>query len=284
MDTRIVTTVDSTHSNKARNRSRWTAALSGAFLLYSAGALANHPVLVEGERDFDGDGRLGVAEDNDGQDDQIFGTINAALAAANRGVNQNGHVIIVTSGRFLETVTITAANGDVTLQAAPGVEAEIEAVRAGDAAGNAQRQAAPGIIVNAPANRIVTIRNIVSRNWTDGILASGASRVVIDNCRIEHNKNYGIHITGSARATIIDTRVVGSGFRVGAGVDNTPAPGIGIEFEGSSSGVVATTTVSGSFAAGISATSGNRAVKVFNSAVVFDNNPNFMGVRPPLNF
>lgn len=231
----------------------WMAALSGALLLYSAGALANHPVLVEGEQDFDGDGRIGVAEDNDGQDDQIFGTINAA-------------------------------NGDVTLQAAPGVEAEIEAVRAGDAAGNALRQAAPGIIVNAPANRIVTIRNIVSRNWTDGIVASGASRVVIDNCRIEHNKNFGIHLTDSARATITNSQVVGSGFRVGAGVDNTPAPGIGIGFESMSSGVIATTTVSGSFAAGISSTAGNRAVKVFNSAVVFDNNPNFMGVRPPLNF
>lgn len=263
--------------------SRWVAALSGALLLYSAGALANHPVLVEGEQDFDGDGRLGVAEDTDGQEDQIFGTINAALAAANRGANQNGHVIIVTSGRFLESVTISAANGDVTLQAAPGVEAEIEAVRAGDAAGNALRQAASGIIINAPANRIVTIRNIVSRNWTDGIVVSGSSRVVIDNCRIEHNKNFGIHVTDSARATITQSRVVGSGFRVGAGVDNTPAPGIGISFQGMSSGVVAGTTVSSNFAAGISNTTSKPGVRVFNSAVVFDNNPDFVGVRPPLN-
>ncbi len=262
--------------------SRWIRFFSAACLLYSAGALANHPVLVEGERDFDGDGRLGVAEDNDGQDDQIFGTINAALAAANRGVNQNGHVIIVTSGRFLETVAITAANGDVTLQAAPGVEAEIEAVRAGDAAGNARRQAAPGIIVNAPANRIVTIRNIVSRNWTDGILASGAARVVIDGCRVEHNKNFGIHVTDSVKATIVNSQVVGSGFRVGAGVDNIPAPGVGIGFENMSAGVIASTTVSGSFAAGISNMADKRGVKIYNTAVVFDNSPDFVGVRPPL--
>ena len=253
-----------------------------ACLGYSSASLANHPVLVEGERDFDGDGRIGVDEDNDGLD-QIFGTINAALGAANRGVNQNGHVIIVTSGRFLETVNITAANGDVTLQAAPGVEAEIEAVRAGDAAGNTQRQAAPGIIVNAPGNRIVTIRNIVSRNWTDGILVSGSSRVIIDNCRIEHNKDYGIHVTGSAKATITNSQVVGSGFRNGAGIVNTPMPGIGIEFEGTSSGVVASTTVSGSVAAGIANATGNpQAVKIANTAVVFDNNPNFIGVRPPV--
>ena len=253
-----------------------------ACLGYSSASLANHPVLVEGEKDFDGDGRIGVAEDNDGLD-QVFGTINAALDAANRGVNQNGHVIIVTSGRFLETVNITAANGDVTLQAAPGVEAEIEAVRAGDAAGNASRQAAPGIIVNAPRNRIVTIRNIVSRNWTDGILVSGSSRVIIDNCRIEHNKDYGIHVTGSAKATITNSQVIGSGFRNGAGINNTPMPGIGIEFEGSSSGVVASTTVSGSVAAGIANATGNpQAVKIYNTTVVFDNNPNFMGVRPPV--
>lgn len=265
-----------------KNKLTLATAVMFACLGYSSVSLANHPVLVEGESDFDGDGRIGVDEDNDGLD-QVFGTINAALGAANRGANQNGHVIIVTSGRFLEIVNITAANGDVTLQAAPGVEAEIEAVRVGDAAGNTQRQAAPGIIVNAPSNRIVTIRNIVSRNWTDGILVSGNSRVIIDNCRVEHNKDYGIHVMGSAKATITNSQVVGSGFRNGAGIVNTPMPGIGIEFEGASSGVVASTTISGSFAAGIANATGNpQAVKIANTAVVFDNNPNFIGVRPPV--
>lgn len=265
-----------------KNKLTLATAVMFACLGYSSVSLANHPVLVEGERDFDGDGRIGVDEDNDGLD-QVFGTINAALGAANRGANQNGHVIIVTSGRFLEIVNITAANGDVTLQAAPGVEAEIEAVRAGDAAGNTQRQAAPGIIINAPSNRIVTIRNIVSRNWTEGILVSGNSRVIIDNCRVEHNKDYGIHVMGSAKATITNSQVVGSGFRNGAGIVNTPMPGIGIEFEGASSGVVASTTISGSFAAGIANATGNpQAVKIANTAVVFDNNPNFIGVRPPV--
>ncbi len=265
-----------------KNKLTLATAVMFACLGYSSVSLANHPVLVEGESDFDGDGRIGVDEDNDGLD-QVFGTINAALGAANRGANQNGHVIIVTSGRFLEIVNITAANGDVTLQAAPGVEAEIEAVRAGDAAGNTQRQAAPGIIVNAPSNRIVTIRNIVSRNWTEGILVSGNSRVIIDNCRVEHNKDYGIHVMGSAKATITNSQVVGSGFRNGAGIVNTPMPGIGIEFEGASSGVVASTTISGSFAAGIANATGNpQAVKIANTAVVFDNNPNFIGVRPPV--
>ena len=38
---------------------------------------------------------------------------------------------------------------------------------------------------------------------------------------------------------------------MGAGIDNTPLPGIGIVFEGISSGVVASTTVSKNFAVGV---------------------------------
>ena len=254
--------------------------LAGACLWYAPAAFANHPVLVEGEQDFDGDGLIGMAEDNDGND-QVFGTINAALGAANQGANQNGHVIIVTSGRFLEGITITAANGDVTLQAAPGVEAEIEAVRAGDPA-SAVRQGAPGIVVDAPNNRIVTIRNIVSRNWTKGIEIMGDSRVVIDACRIEHNRDFGIHVMDSAKATITNSQVVGSGFRNGGGVDNTPAPGDGIRFDDSSSGVVASTIVSGNFAAGIANPLGRRRnVTLFTGVVAFDNNPDFVFVKRP---
>lgn len=271
--------VTETHHSQRQAR-RLATLLVAACLCYSSAAFANHPVLVEGERDFDGDGLLGAAEDIDNDTDQVFGTINAALGMANRGANQNGHVIIVTSGRFLEVVRITAANGDVTLRAAPGVEAEIEAVRPG-AQGNADRQNAPGIIVNAPNNRIVTIRNILSRNWTDGILIVGTSRVVIDQCRIEHNRNFGIHVMDLAKATITNSQVVGSGFRNAAGgIDNTPQPGIGISFEGSSTGVVASTTVAGSFGAGVSNTTGSRrSVKLFETVVVFDNTPDLIGVK-----
>ena len=69
--------------------------------------------------DFDCDGRIDVAEDTDNATDRIFGTINAALAGANGGANQNGRVTIVTSGRFPEVVNITAANGNVTLEGRP---------------------------------------------------------------------------------------------------------------------------------------------------------------------
>ena len=61
-------------------------------------SLANHPVLVEGESDFDGDGLLGTDEDNDG--DRIFGTLSVALAADLGAINNNGKITIVTTGRF----------------------------------------------------------------------------------------------------------------------------------------------------------------------------------------
>jgi parallel beta-helix repeat protein len=245
-----------------------------------SGVSANHPVLVEGETDFDGDGLIGAAEDTDNATDQVFGTINAALGMANAGANQNGRVVVVTSGRFLARTTITAANGNVTLEAAPGVEANIEAVRAGDG-GNAMRQGVQGIIVNAPATRIVTIRNIISRNWTSGIEIQGASRVIIDNCRFENNTNYGIQALGTSKVTISNTAVNASGFRSGAGVDNMPNPGIGICFEGQSSGTVAFTTVSGSAAAGISNMTGNRRAVGILSVNVFDNMGDFQNIIPP---
>lgn len=236
-------------------------------VLASTSLLANHPVFVEGNclvppagnpgavapgtcGDYDGDGRIGVAEDNDG--DRVFGTITGALGSLPTGANQNGKVIIVTSGVFAEVVNITAANGNVTLEAAPGVNADIDAVLQGDPNSGA-RQNSPGIIVDSPNNRYVIIRNLQIRNWTSGIQVNGRSRVAIESCRIENNRDYGVEVTGSARVKIDQSQILGSGFRSGAApVNNTPNPGKGIEFDDSSSGAVFRTEVSGSFSTGIS--------------------------------
>jgi parallel beta-helix repeat protein len=280
-----------------RSLALWILATALAGLGVPGTALANHPVLVEGNNcadggpgvtlvvpgtcgDFDGDGRIGTAEDTDNATDRIFGTIGAALAAANNGANQNGRVTVVTSGRFAEVVSITGANGNVTLEAAPGVEANIDAVLSGDP-GNAARQAAPGIVVNAPADRYVTIRNIVSRNWTVGIQVSGSSHVTIEDSRLENNVNYGILVSDSARVAIVGSTVSATGFRAGATGNfptaNAPDPGIGIEFEDSSSGLIADTTVTGSFAAGISNETGTGSSVRLRNVNLFDNNPDRSG-------
>ncbi len=275
------------------------AFLFGFIMVSASTALANHPVFVEGNcnvppagnstipgttgaacGDYDGDGLIGTAEDNDG--DRVFGTINGANSAA--GVNNNGTITIVTSGTFAEIVTLT---GNVTLQAAPGVNANIDAVLQGDS-GSGARQGQPGIIVNAPANRIVVIRNITSRNWTSGIQVNGSSRVSIENCIMEHNVNYGIEVNGSARVKIDKSQVLATGYRLNPGTGDfpsdqfRPSPGVGIRFAGSASGAVFRTEVSGSFAAGIAATPsgnpfGNSGAVTLGDVYLFDNSPNTTG-------
>ena len=264
-------------------------------------ALANHPVLVEGNclgdgtaqrtivppgtcGDYDGDGRIGTAEDTDAPFDRVFGTINAANSAT--GINNNGTITIVASGTFPEVVTIT---GNVTLQAAPGVVANLDAVVQGDP-GSTARQGQPGIIVNSPANRYVVIRNITSKNWTSGIQINGNSRVAIESCKFENNVNYGIEVTGNAKVSIAKSEVHATGFRLNPATGDfpttsTPNPGKGIEFDDNSSGTVFSTSVTGSFGAGISdSTSGGRNRNVCVYLVnVFDNNPNFERISPSSN-
>jgi len=218
----------------------------------SGSAFANHPVLVEGESDFDGDGLIGIDEDMDG--DRIYGTLALALAADFGAINNNGKITIVTSGSFPESLEISGVNGNVTLEAAPGIEASIDAVKAG-LAGNVERQASPGIVIDAGGNRRIVLRNLVVRNWSAGIIVQGNSHVVVDNCRVEHNLNYGIRATGGAvRAAITNTQVTGTGFRVGAAGNSpdvdVPNPGIGILFEGGAKGAVNNSSAIGNFAAG----------------------------------
>lgn len=288
---------------------RFFVALSIALFLSigSDSAFANHPVLVEGNcnnppagsgvpmgspagtcGDYDGDGRIGTAEDTDG--DRVFGTINAANSAA--GANNNGTITIVTSGTFPESITIT---GNVTLQAAPGVHANIDAVLQGDM-GSGARQSQPGIIINSPANRYVVIRNVMIKNWTSGIQVNGNSRVAIESCHIENNINYGVEVNNNARVTVAKSEIHATGFRQsGAGdfpTSSAPAPGRGIEFSDNSSGTVFLTTVSGSFGAGIANFTTNPSGNPFqnnnfgnNNNVcvslvnVFDNSPNFINVN-----
>lgn len=271
---------------------RWTAAaaaLAAGSLVSIAPASANHPVTVEGNcfgpgagmtatglrtspvppgtcGDYDGDGNIGAGEDGDG--DNNYGTIGAALAA----VAQNGRVTIVSDGVFPEVVTLNPADGaNITLEAAPGVDANIDAVVQG-ADGNADRGGQPGIIVDGCNACRVVVRNVMTRNWTDGVIVQGASHVALDDVRAEGNTNYGIHVVGSARAVISDSEVNGNGFRkTGAGV-SAPNPGGGIDFEDGTQGSIYNTTVSGSVDAGVSAP--RRAVEL-DDVQSNDNNPNF---------
>lgn len=258
----------------------FSATMIGAFLFMSlvvgTNVSANHPVLVEGNcdspvpgttlvspgtcGDFDGDGRIGTAEDTDGAD-RIFGTLRAALgpgtgAAAGTGANHNGTITIVTSGRFAESLFIGDGGivpgegvgnpGNVTIEAAPGVSASLDAVLQGDpAGGNTARQAGDGIdIYYLTTGKKVVLRNLTIRNFSWGIYATLNSNVTIDNCRFEHNLNYGIQVVSSAKVFIIGSRFAGTGFRIP--VSGPASPGHAISYEGASSGEVAQTQITGS--------------------------------------
>jgi hypothetical protein len=135
------------------------------------------------------------------------------MGAATGAANHNARVVVVTTGRFQESVTITGANGNVTLEAQPGIEANIDAVKFGSPA-NAGAQTVPGIIVDAPGNRRITLRNLVIRNWTDGVQVRNASHLFVDDCRIENNINHGIVFMGSSRGFVNDTEVTATGFPI----------------------------------------------------------------------
>ncbi|MDX6613448.1 MAG: Right handed beta helix region [Blastocatellia bacterium] len=261
-----------------------TALLGGTSYVSSTKVSANHPVLVEGNcdspvpsttlvspgtcGDFDGDGRIGTAEDTDGAD-RIFGTLAAALgpgtgAAAGTGANFNGSILIVSSGRFAEQLFIgqsgyvpalgTPNPGNVTIEAAPGVIADIDAVLQGDpAGGNAARQDAVGITVLYPPqfDSIVTLRNLTIRNWRFGLASVLNSKIIVDKCRFENNRDSGILIRDFSKVTVSNSTIDSNGHRIP--VTGPPNPGDGITMDGGNSPQLRVTnsTFSHNFGAGI---------------------------------
>jgi parallel beta-helix repeat protein len=263
---------------------------------------ANHPVLVEGNcdspvpgttlvspgtcGDFDGDGRIGTAEDTDGAD-RIFGTITAALgpgtgAAAGTGANMNGSVTIVTSGRFAEPLFIGPLSGsplgNVTLQAAPGVSADINAVLQGDPAGGNTTRQTSGVgieILSYSADNRLMLRNLTIRNWETGIRLSANARVTIENCRLEGNLNYGIRLFNATTIDAENLRIASTGFRQGPPAPTVANPGHAISFEGGSSGSVYHSQITGSFGAAISNT--GTATPVYYEVFLSQNGAGIIG-------
>lgn len=260
-----------------------------AMLLVAAPASANHPITVEGNcfgpgsgatatglrkspvqpgtcGDYDGDGLIGAAEDEDL--DNNFGTITAALEA----VAQNGLVTIVQNGTFPEAVRLTPTEGgSVTLEAAPGVKATVDAVVQGEA-GNAERIAEPGIFVRGCRQCRTTVRNIGVRNFARGVSVRGASSVLLQGIRANGNLHHGISGLDRARMTIRGTTVTATGFRKDAAGVAEAKPGIGIRIGGRAKASIVQSVISNNRAAGIKADRDNVTLR---RNQVFGNNPNF---------
>ncbi len=293
------------------------ALVAGVGSFSSVNVSANHPVLVEGNcdspvpgttivsagtcGDFDGDGRIGTAEDTDGAD-RIFGTLTAALgpgtgAAAGTGANNNGRITIVKSGRFAESLLIgyplaafpnqgSLNPGNVTIEAAPGVDAIIDAVLQGDPAGGntARQNNGNGIFIyNGPGaspTTVVTLRNLVVRNFLEGITTAGSTRVNIDNCRVENNRNYGIRLTDNGMVIISNSQIQANGFRIP--VSGPSSPGAGISMEGFVQLRVINTVIGNNSGPGIINTTGPNQMGLAANLVLFKvatsfNNPDIAG-------
>ena len=274
-------------------------AMAAVIAFAAAPAAANHPVLVEGNNasdglsltivdppgtggDYDGDGNVGLAEDVDNATDRIFGTIGAALLGANGGANANGSVTIVSSGRFPEQIVLpntgagqAAINGVTLIEAAPGVEAIIDAVLQGDP-GNATRQAGNGIVINtADTDRVIVLRNLTIRNFQIGLQVMGNSRVICENCRFDSNVVANVSVSDNASLTLVDCSVRAGGMRFNP-TKATPNPGDGVVFSGNAKGTISDCEIVGNTAAGVRNGSSS-LVRVTGGSTVFDNVPNFVG-------
>lgn len=222
--------------------------------------------------DYDGDGRLGRAEDSDG--DQVFGTLNPAIWAV---VGQSGGTVtVVTSGVFYANISINSplARGTIVLQAAPGVDASLELPTFPP-----EIITTEGILIHSTVNRSVVLRNLTIRNCTPGIGILGNARVTIDNCRLDGNYDRSILVNDEARVTITETKILAS---------NTGDPdfitselvGAGIEFNDNSSGSIFLTTISGTRGFGVANRTNNRSAVCAYLVNVFDNTRNYLNVTP----
>lgn len=100
-----------------------------------------------------------------------------------------------------------------------------------------------------PDTSLVILRNLTIRNFLEGVQIKGNSHVLIDNCVFENNRDYGIHVLGNARVTVLNTRVLGTGRRIP--VSGSPSPGNGIDFASTTKGRLADVTVMMSIGIGI---------------------------------
>ncbi len=286
----------SVRGRKPLARGLLVGALCAPLLALATPAAANHPVYVEGNcfgpgagdaatglrqspvaagtcGDYDGDGLIGKAEDRDG--DNNYGTIGAAVTA----VANNGRVTIVASGTFPEVVRLQPMNGaSISLEAAPGVDANIDAVVQGNP-DNAARSAGPGIVIDGCNTCRVTVRNIMTRNFTDGVRVRGRSHVHLDQLHAENNISYGVHVMGRSRVSISNSQVNATGFRADADGPDQPDPGVGVFYEGRSKGSIHRSSVTGSALAGVASDDGAAGTIRLKLVQLFDNGTDFASTQ-----
>jgi len=198
--------------------------------------------------DYDGDGTIGTAEDGDG--DNVYGTINGALTGLG---GANGRVLIVKSGTYSEQIAGSLTNGHVQIEAAEGVEANIDAVQPGDPNVNntVTREQGIGLLLSGQPGTSFTLRNLTVRYWLIGMRVSGSVRLVVQKCRFDKNLNYGIEMLTSSRITMNDSQITHTGRRLGTVNPAPAADTAGIRFADTTGGFINNTVIADSVGAGV---------------------------------
>ena len=269
--------------------------LAAFIFLGSISGYANHPVFVEGNclvapagtgtvtttgtcGDYDGDSRIGTAEDNDG--DNVFGTLTGALGST--GANNNGAIVIVTSGVFNDSGL--QISGNVTLEAAPGVTAILDAVLAGDP-NNTARQSQTAITIDAQLDKRIIIKNITIRNWATGVFMTGQSQVSMENVKLENNVNFGIFVELNGRLTLINSSIIATGYRTGSAGNSpsvvVPNPGVSLRISGGGGAMILSSTISNGFSYGLQNLNAGAPVCVSQSAIYNNGSGNIAGAFNP---
>ena len=229
----------------------------------------DHTVLLEGDADFDGDGRRGAAEDADG--DHVFGTLAGIPGFAPTGpvigpIYAYNHVVIVTSGVFFEPLRTSFATA-TTIEAAAGVRA------VSDARGSETMPGQPIGAIALSADHRVVLRNLTFRHWHVGVEVLATASLFVDGCHFEDisdNRSsvtvpIGVRVSENATAVISGCSFTRCG-------DPSNSGGAAIRFEAGAKGVVKDTNAINNHGAGI--IRNDPRVRVINS-VVFGNTPNF---------
>lgn len=234
-----------------------TLALAVLTLLNAPAALAQPglTVFVEGNcatseggnfcGDYDNDERVGGFEDVDG--DNVYGTINGALSALGGG---NGRVVIVKSGTFGQQIAVSLGTGHVQIEAADGVEANIDATVWLSTTGNTVREQGIGLLLSGQPGTSITLRNLTIRNWLIGMRVAGSVRLIVEHCRFDNNLNYAIQMLALSRITMTRSRIAHTGRRL-VSVNPPPSPGTGIQFADQAGGVLHDSVILNSVGAGV---------------------------------
>ena len=103
----------------------------------------------------------------------------------------------------------------------------------------------------------------------------GSTRINIDNCRIENNRDFGVHLTEFGRVVISNSQIQSNGFRIP--VSGPSTPGAGIVMEDSVQLRVIDSVIANNFGPGLHNQTAMGTNAVLYQVSLHFNNPNILG-------